>query len=166
MPNTTTSGHLDPNDVYEFLEGKLSRGRKREVDSHLDRCPDCVETLSMIVRAERPASREEQAELARIPEPGATEVLARLRPSIAASAPRTRSASIDWMPLLAAATILVSLGAASWYVYTRSWLPASSASPWARSTVLSCKPQSARSRAVNSPLVVKIVRRPPRSGRP
>jgi tetratricopeptide (TPR) repeat protein len=126
MPNTTTSGHLDFLDFHDLLEGRLSRGRKREVDSHLDACSDCVETLSMILRADRPASREEQAELARIPEPGASEVAARLRPAIAAWAPRTRSAPIDWIPLLAAAAILISLGAGGWYLYTERWLPASS----------------------------------------
>ena len=126
MPNTTTSGHLDPLDFHDLLDGKLARSRKREVDSHLDGCSDCVETLSMVVRADRPASREEQAELARIPEPGASEVVARLRPVIAASAPSTRNASIDWMPLLATAAIVISLGAGGWYVYTERWLPASS----------------------------------------
>jgi len=126
MPNTTTSGHLDPLDFYDLLEGKLSRSRKREVDSHLAGCGECVETLAMIVRADRPASREEQGELARIPEPGPSEVAARLRPAIAASAPSTRNAPIDWMPLLSAAAILISLGAGGWYVYTERWLPASS----------------------------------------
>ncbi len=126
MPNTTTSGHLDLSDFHDLLEGKLARGRKREVDSHLDGCSDCVETLAMIVRADRPASREEQAELARIPEPVATEVAARLRPAIAASAPRTRNAPVDWTALLAAATILISIGAGGWYLYNERWLPASS----------------------------------------
>jgi len=126
MPNTTTSGHLDPLDFHDLLEGKLSRSRKRKVDSHLDGCADCVETLSMILRADRPASRKEQAELARIPEPAASGIAARLRPAIAASAPRTRNAPIDWTPLLAVAAILISMGAAGWYVYTERWLPASS----------------------------------------
>ena len=126
MPNTTTSGHLEPLDFHDFLEGTLSRSRRREIDSHLDACADCVETLSMILRADRPASREEQAELARIPEPVATEVAARLRPAIAASAPRTRNASVDWTALLAAATILISIGAGGWYLYNERWLPASS----------------------------------------
>jgi len=125
MPNTTTSGHLDPLDFHNLLEGTLSRSRKREVDSHLDGCADCVETLSMIVRADRPASREEQAELARILEPGAPEVAARLRPAIAASAPR-RNAPIARMPLLVAAAVLISMGAAGWYLYAEHWLPASS----------------------------------------
>jgi tetratricopeptide (TPR) repeat protein len=124
MPNTTTSGHLEPLDFHDFLEGNLSRRRKREIDSHLDECPDCVETLSMIVRANRPASREEQSELARIPEQPPSEVAARLRPAISASRPGR--APFDWMPLLAAAAIVLSMGAAGWYLYTERWLPASS----------------------------------------
>jgi tetratricopeptide (TPR) repeat protein len=125
MPNTTTSGHLDPLEFHDFLEGALSRRRKREVVSHLDGCADCAETLAMIVRADRPASRDEQAELARIPEPGAAEVAARLRPVIAAATPRS-SAPIDWMPFLVAAAVLISMAAAGWYLYTERWLPASS----------------------------------------
>ncbi len=124
MPNTTTSGHLEPLDFHDFLEGRLSRRRRREVDSHLDECPDCVETLSMIVRADRPASREEQADLARVPERPASEVAARLRPAISAS--RAWSAPVHWMPILAAAAILLATGAAGWYFYTERWLPASS----------------------------------------
>jgi tetratricopeptide (TPR) repeat protein len=126
MPNTTRSGHLDPLDFHELLEGTLSRSRRREVDSHLDDCSDCVETLSMIVRADRPASRAEQAELARIPDPPATHVAARLRPAIAASASRTKNSSVEWTPLLAAAAVLIFLGTGGWYVYTERWLPASS----------------------------------------
>lgn len=121
MPNTTS--HLDASDFHEFLEGRLSRGRRREVDSHLDGCMECVETLAAIARADRPASREEQAVLARIPEPAAPEVVERLRPAILAA--RRRSAAIDFGPLLAAAAIVLSLGAALWYLYTERWLPAS-----------------------------------------
>ena len=126
MPNTTTSGHLDPLDFQAFLEGTLPRGRKREVDSHLDGCAACVETLSMIVRADRPASREEQAVLARIPEPSTAELAGRLRPAIAGTAPGARKGSLDWRPLLAAAAIFLTIGAGGWMVYTRSWLPAQS----------------------------------------
>ena len=126
MPNTTGSGHLDPFDFHGLLEGKLSRSRRREVDSHLDGCSDCVETLSMIVRADRPASRAEQAELARIPDPPAIDVAARLRPAITASASRTSRSPVEWTPLLAAAAVLIFLGAGGWYVYTERWLPASS----------------------------------------
>jgi len=124
MPNTTGSGHPDPFDFHGFLEGKLSRGRKRAIDAHLDECAECVETLSMIVRADRPASREEQAELVRIPLPDAPEAAARLRPAIAASTPAPDR--FEWKPLLAAAIVVISLGTASWQVYTQRWLPAES----------------------------------------
>jgi len=126
MPNSIESGHLDPSDFHGLLEGTLSRSRRPQVDSHLDGCEECVETLAMILRADRPASREEQAELARIPEPDASEVVARLRPVISASAARWRKAAVDFRPLLAAAAMFLSLGALSWYVYVESWLPASS----------------------------------------
>jgi tetratricopeptide (TPR) repeat protein len=80
----------------------------------------------MVVRADRPASREEQEKLARIPAPGASDVVERLRPAIAAAAPGSRGAARAWTPLLLAAALLVSLGGLSWYVYTRSWLPSAS----------------------------------------
>jgi tetratricopeptide (TPR) repeat protein len=126
MPNTTRSGHLDANDFHEFLEGRLSRSRRRKVDSHLDGCSECLETLAAIVRADRPASREEEALLARIPEPKAYEIVARLRPAISVSTARERKASADFRTLLAAAAVLISLGAGFWHLYSRSWLPASS----------------------------------------
>lgn len=125
MPNTTTSGHLEPSDFHDFLEGKLSRRRKRAIDTHLERCADCVETLAMIVRADRPASRQEAALLARIPEADPSEVAARLRPAIVASSSKG-AGSIEWRPLLAAALLALSLASASWFFYTRSILPASS----------------------------------------
>ncbi len=124
-PNTTTSGHLDALEFHELLEGTMPRGRKREVELHLDGCAECGETLAMIVRSDRPASREEEAELARIPEPSPAEVADRLRPAIAGSTPR-KGAATEWKPLLAAAAIMIGLGAASWQIYTRSWLPAAS----------------------------------------
>jgi tetratricopeptide (TPR) repeat protein len=124
MSNTTAPGHLEPFDFHDFIEGTLPRGRRRDVEAHLEVCAECVETLSAIVRADRPASPEEQAELARTPLPSASEVVARMRPAIVASAPKP--GAIEWKPLLAAAMVLLSLGSAGWHVYTRSWLPASS----------------------------------------
>jgi tetratricopeptide (TPR) repeat protein len=125
-PNTTASGHLDALEFHDLLEGTLPSRRKREVEQHLGGCADCGETLAMILRADRPASREEQAELAHIPESSPAEVVERLRPAIAASAKRKRSGTAEWKPLLMAAALMVGLGAASWRVYTRSWLPAQS----------------------------------------
>lgn len=126
MPNTTASGHLEALEFHDLLEGTLSLRRKREVELHLGGCAECGETLAMILRADRPASREEQAELARIPETPPSEVVERLRPAIAAAVSRKGSAAAEWKPLLAAAIVVLGLGAASWYVYTASWLPAAS----------------------------------------
>ncbi|MGH9334482.1 MAG: tetratricopeptide repeat protein, partial [Vicinamibacteria bacterium] len=126
MPNTTAPGHLESTDFYDFLEDQLSRGRKREIEAHLDGCAECVETLSMIVRSDRPASREEQAELASIPEPRAEEVVARLRSAIATSSRAEPKSRGEWIPLLAAAMVFASVAAGGWYVYTQSFLPASS----------------------------------------
>lgn len=124
MPNTTGSGHPGPFDFHALLEGQLSRRQKREIEAHLDGCAACVETLAMTVRADRPASREEQAELARIPLPEASDILTRLRPAIAASTPA--SGRFEWKPFLAAAIIVIGLGSGSWNIYTRRWLPAES----------------------------------------
>ncbi|HJS74232.1 MAG TPA: tetratricopeptide repeat protein [Vicinamibacteria bacterium] len=124
-PDTTASGHLDALEFHDLLEGTLPRGRKHEVEGHLSGCADCAETLAMILRADRPASKEEQAELSRIPESDPAEVVEKLRPAIAASASRRRSGT-ELRSLLAAAAVMVGLGAASWQIYTRSWLPAES----------------------------------------
>ena len=124
-PDTTASGHLDALEFHDLLEGTLPRGRKHEVEGHLSGCADCAETLAMILRADRPASKEEQAELSRIPESDPAEVVEKLRPAIAASASR-RSSGTELRSLLAAAAVMVGLGAASWQIYTRSWLPAES----------------------------------------
>jgi tetratricopeptide (TPR) repeat protein len=124
-PDTTASGHLDALEFHDLLEDTLPRGRKHEVERHLDGCPECAETLAMIVRADRPASREEQAELSRIPEVDPAEIAAKLQPAIAASASRRGTAS-EWRSLLAAAAVMLGLGAASWQIYTRTWLPAES----------------------------------------
>ncbi len=126
MPNTTTPGHLDALEFHDLLEGTLSRRRKREVELHLGGCAECGETLAMILRADRPASREEQAELARFPEAIPSEVVERLKPAIAAAVSGKRSAAADWRFLLAAAVVVLGVGAASWYIYTQSWLPAES----------------------------------------
>jgi tetratricopeptide (TPR) repeat protein len=125
-PDTTASGHLEALEFHDFLEGTLARGRRHEVERHLGSCADCAETLAMIVRADRPASREEQAELSRIPLPEPAELVAKLQPAIAASASRKRSGGSEWRPLLAAAVVMLGLGAASWRIYTKRWLPAES----------------------------------------
>jgi tetratricopeptide (TPR) repeat protein len=123
MSNTTTSGHLAADDFYDFIQERLPRRRRAEVTTHLENCADCAETLAMIVRAERPASPEEEALLARIPEPSFNEVLAGLHSAIAATAPGSRPRKTDWKTLLVAATLFLGLATASWYVYTKIWLP-------------------------------------------
>jgi tetratricopeptide (TPR) repeat protein len=125
MPNTVASGHLQPSDFHAFVEGQLTFRRKREVEAHLDGCPDCVETLAAIVRSERPASREEQSLLAQTPEPGEDELASKLRPAIAASASRGSSA-FEWRPIAVAAALLVAFGTTGWYGFRELWLPAES----------------------------------------
>src|SRR5262245_38600192 len=126
MPNTTTSGHLDAFEFHDLLEGTPPRRRQQEVESHLGSCADCAETLAMILRADRPASREEQATLAGLEEPSPSAVVDRLRPAIAASAHGRKSAAAEWKPLLLAAAILIGFGATSFYIYKETWLPAES----------------------------------------
>jgi tetratricopeptide (TPR) repeat protein len=125
MPNTIASGHLQPSDFHGLVEGQLSWSRKREVEAHLDACPDCVETLAAIVRSERPASREEQSLLAQVPEPDAGELVAELRPAILASG-RRRGSAFEWQPIVIAAALLVAFGTAGWYGFRELWLPAES----------------------------------------
>jgi tetratricopeptide (TPR) repeat protein len=126
MPNTTASGHLDPADFLDFIEGRLARTRRLQVEAHLESCADCVESLGMIARADRPATREEQAELARLLELRPSEVVERLRPAIASSDAFSGKGAVQWKPLLAAAAVILALGAAAWYAYTDRYLPARS----------------------------------------
>lgn len=125
MPNASTSGHLQPEDLHGLLENRLSFRLRREVEAHLDACADCVETLAAIVRSDRPASREEQALLARTPERTADEVAVKLRPAIAASA-RRGSLALEWQPIAIAAALLAAFGTAGWYGFRELWLPAES----------------------------------------
>ncbi len=78
-----------PSSFTTLLEGTMPRGRKREAELHLDGCADCAETLAMIVRSDRPASREEEAELARIPEPAPRGSRGSAAPGDYGSTPRT-----------------------------------------------------------------------------
>jgi tetratricopeptide (TPR) repeat protein len=125
MPNSSASGHLGPEDVFDFIERRLSAKHLRSMEEHLDQCADCVETMAMVLRSERPASPEEQGLLARIPEPGPEEAARRLAPAITSSLPRPE-ASAEWKPVAAAALILLALGGGAWMVYHRYWLPAES----------------------------------------
>jgi tetratricopeptide (TPR) repeat protein len=126
MPHANATEHLDPADFLDFIEGRLARSRKLQVEAHLDRCTECVESLGMIARADRPATREEQSELARVPNLRPSDVLERLRPAIAASGPFPGKGALQWKPLLAAAITLLALGAGIWRLYEDRFLPARS----------------------------------------
>jgi tetratricopeptide (TPR) repeat protein len=124
MPDASGLRHLEPEDFYHLAEGRLPRGRRSTVEEHLDQCPDCVETLAMVVRSERPASREEQELLAKLPEPAPDEVLAKLHPLLRSSEPR--SGWFEWRPVAAAASLLAVMSLSTWYAWERVWLPAES----------------------------------------
>ena len=99
----TPSDHLSPEELYELVEDRLSRRKLKVVEAHLADCADCVETLAMVLRAERPASREEQEILAKAPELSNDELLSRLRPHIDAAASRT----VEWKPIVIIVVIAI-----------------------------------------------------------
>lgn len=120
----TRSDHLSPAELYELVEDRLSRRRLKVAEAHLADCADCVESLAMVLRAERPASREEQEILAKVPGISDAELLLRLRPHIEGSAPQV--AGFEWKPIIitfALAAIFIFGGS---IVRTRYWLPAAS----------------------------------------
>lgn len=125
MPITSAAGHLEPEDVYELIDRKLSPRDARRVEGHLAQCGECSEAVAMILRSERPASAEEQAFLARIPESSPEEIVRSLAPRIASSLPRP-SAAAEWRPIVWAAVVVLTLGGGTWAVYHRYWLPAES----------------------------------------
>jgi tetratricopeptide (TPR) repeat protein len=125
MPKTSASDHLGPEDVYNFIERKLSPKHHHAVEEHLDQCADCVETVAMVLRSERPASADEQAILARTREVDPKEMARSLAPVIASSTPKPDAAT-EWKPVAVAALILVTLGCGVWETYHRYWLPAES----------------------------------------
>ncbi len=113
--------HLTPDEIYELVEKRLSRRKLRAAEAHLDACAECVETLAMVLRAERPASREEQEVLAGIPEPTSSELLEALRPHIGPRAPRK-----EWKPILVTFVVGAVLVALGLFVKNEYWLPAAS----------------------------------------
>lgn len=120
-PSPVSGDHLSPEDLYALVEDKLARRRRRAAEAHLDGCTDCVETLAMLLRSDRPASREEQRVLAETPEPTTDELLDALRPHIGPAAPRQ-----EWKSILSAfmaAALLFGLGL---FVRNEYWLPAAS----------------------------------------
>lgn len=113
--------HLTPDEIYELIEKRLSRRKLRAAEAHLDACAECVETLAMVLRAEQPASRDEQAVLAGIPEPTSSQLLESIRPHIGPRAPRQ-----EWKPILATFVVGALLIALGLYVRNHYWLPAAS----------------------------------------
>ena len=79
--------HLTPEEAFHFIENTFSGNQLREIENHLDECPDCVEYLATVVRSGRPATGEEEDELGRLAAPTPRELLERLRPEIVASKP-------------------------------------------------------------------------------
>lgn len=111
--------HLTAGEIYELVEGKLSRRKLGTAEAHLDGCAECVETLAMVLRAERPASREEQRILAQTPEPSADEVLDELRPHIGEASRRQ-----EWKTILVALVVAALLLGTGLFVRNTYWLPA------------------------------------------
>lgn len=95
--------HPAPEDISGFIEATLSRRRRREVEEHLDTCPDCVEFLGAVFRSSRPLSPEREALLTETPGPCPEELLQKLRPSIIGSSPGSarRGTRPSWGTLLA-----------------------------------------------------------------
>ena len=122
------SDHLSPEELYELVEDRLSRRKLKVVEAHLADCVECVETLAMVLRAERPASREEQEILAKAPELSPRlsddELLSRLRPHIEASV--AAGAGIEWKPIIITFVLVVLIFSGGSIVRTRFWLPAAS----------------------------------------
>lgn len=105
-------GHLAPEDVAGFIEGMLGRRRRREVEEHLDDCPDCVDYLGTALRSARPITEQEEESLGRIPARSPEELLQNLRPLIVATSPdsASRLRRPRWkklVPAMAAVAILV-----------------------------------------------------------
>jgi tetratricopeptide (TPR) repeat protein len=120
------SDHLSAEELYELIEDRLSRRKLKVVEAHLADCADCVETLAMVLRAERPASREEQEILAKAsrlsPKLSNDELLARLRPHIDASA--APGAGFEWKPMIVTFVLAALIFSGGSIVRTRFWLPA------------------------------------------
>jgi len=113
--------HLSAEDLHGLLEDHAPRRKRRALEAHLASCAACVETMAMVLRADRPASREEQQQLARIPERGVDTILTALRPHIEATTHRT---ALEWKPIVIAAGIALLLLGTGLHVRSHYWLPA------------------------------------------
>lgn len=116
---TVAGDHLGPEEIFELIEGKLSRRKTVAAEAHLDGCPDCVETLAMVLRSERPASRAEQRILAETPEPRTEELLEVLRPHIGPAVRRQ-----EWKTIFLALIVAAVLLGTGLFVRNHYWLPA------------------------------------------
>ncbi|MGH9463156.1 MAG: tetratricopeptide repeat protein [Vicinamibacteria bacterium] len=113
-----TDGHLEPEDIYGFIEKSLSARRSREVQDHLDRCAECVRYVATVLAAEAPPTGDEEAALSRLPDSNASDLLARLRPRIVATSPAShRTARLTWAKALPVAAGIMGLALFSWWAY-------------------------------------------------
>jgi tetratricopeptide (TPR) repeat protein len=95
----------------------LSRARLKSVESHLDGCPECTSSLSLILAAARPGTAEEETALSRIPGADPRSALERARVQIIASSPSpgARRPSF-WRLVMPPAAALVTAGFALFMV--------------------------------------------------
>ena len=114
-------GHLEPQEVYQLIEKSLSGKKRREVEDHLDRCPECVRYVATVLAAEAPASVEEEAALRQIPSASPAQLLDGLRSRIVATSPGSRRGwRLNWgkvMPVAAAVA-----GMALFLVWVQSYV--------------------------------------------
>lgn len=118
--------HPDANALAAFAEGRLEGEALRGLSEHLDGCRECLEIVGATVEMEREA------------------------------APPARVLSIRnrWVPLAAAAALVVAAAVASWYAW-QQWRPDPAEPLLAALSALPDRPVEARiSGAVHAPYVV------------
>ncbi len=120
--NKPSDGHLEPEELFDYIEKALGRGERRKVEEHLNACRECVERLGAVLRAQRPLTEEQEADLGQIPTRTPEEILERLRPHIVVPSPAaakegSRWAWNQWLPAAASlAVLLVLFGVVQRYV--------------------------------------------------
>ena len=117
--------HLTPEELYDVIENRMSRGRLKSAEAHFSECRECVETLAMILKCDRHASREEEQTLATIPAPSTSALIDALRPRIVESKP-TGAGRSDWKSVLLVLTIGVLLTSSALWIRNNVYWPASS----------------------------------------
>jgi tetratricopeptide (TPR) repeat protein len=119
---TPSEGHLEPEELFGYIEKALDRRERRKVEDHLRACPECVEELAAVLRAQRPLTKEQEADLARVPVRAPEDVVERLRPHIVTSQPAEAREGSQWawgrwLPAAASlALLLVLFGVVQRYV--------------------------------------------------